>query len=197
MKAILHTAPTHRDRERVRAEKSQAASAAQKAGNDKRARARLEILLAENFTGRDLFLTLTYRGAAIPSGRKGAIILVGCFLRDLRKHRAAQGQELKYVCTTEGASGEDRLHHHLVINATDQDVETIRGLWPFGDVVNEGRINENDYADLAVCITRENAAGRPAGAQMWSRSRNLRQPITAGNGGMRLNYPPGNKGIYR
>lgn len=197
MKTILYSAPTHRDRERARAEKSQATSAAQKAGNDKRARARLEMLLAENFTGRDLFLTLTYRDAALPSRRKGAIILMSYFLLDLRRHRAAQGQELKYVCTTDGTSGEARLHHHLVINATGQDVETIRGLWPFGDVVNAKEINKIDYASLAAYITKESPEGRPAGAHMWNRSRNLKRPVAAGNGDIRMNYPPGDKEIYR
>lgn len=178
MKTILYSAPTHRDRERARAEKSRVTSAAQKAGNDKRARARLGILLAENFTGRDLLLTLTYRAAVLPSRRTGAVVLVRYFLLDLRRHRAERGQELKYIYTTEGTPGKDQLHHHLVVNATDQDdVETICGLWPFGDVVGAEQINENDYAALAVYITKESIEGRPVGAQMWSRSRNLRQPV--------------------
>ena len=61
VKTILYTAPEPRDGERARAEKSRMTNAAQKAMNDKSARARLEMLLAENFTRRDLFVTLTYR----------------------------------------------------------------------------------------------------------------------------------------
>lgn len=177
VKTILYTAPEPRDGERARAEKSRMTSAAQKAMNDKSARARLEMLLAENFTGRDLFVTLTYRDSALPSRRAGAVTLVRRFLRDLRKHRTARGQELKYVYTTEEKHGEARLHHHLVINATGQDIETIRSLWPYGDVVDVEQIDENDYAALAVYITKESVEGRPVGAQMWTRSRNLRQPV--------------------
>lgn len=151
-------------------------SAAQQAKNDKRARARLELLLAENFTGRDLFFTLTYRDAALPSRREGAAALVSCFLLELRKHQGARGQALKYVCTTEGQPEAARLHHHLVINAVGRDIETIRSLWPFGDVIDAGRVSETDYAALAVHITRESTEGRPIGAKMWSGSRNLKQP---------------------
>lgn len=151
-------------------------SAAQQAKNDKRALARLELLLAENYTGRNLFFTLTYRDAALPSRREGAAALVSRFLLELRKHHTARGLALKYVCTTEGQPGAARLHHHLVINTAGQDIETIRGMWPFGDVLDAEQVNETDYAALAVHITRENTEGRPIGARMWSGSRNLKQP---------------------
>lgn len=65
----------------------------------------------------------------------------------------------------------------MVINATGQDIETIRSLWPYGDVVDAEQIDENDYAALAAYITKESVEGRPVGAQMWTRSRNLRQPV--------------------
>lgn len=57
-KTVIYTAPEPQDSPRVRAAKSKATSAAQKAMNDKTARGRLELLLACNFTGKDLFLTL-------------------------------------------------------------------------------------------------------------------------------------------
>ena len=58
VKTIIYTAPEPQDGKRARAEKSKMTSAAQKAMNDKTARGRLEMLLAANFTGRDLFVTL-------------------------------------------------------------------------------------------------------------------------------------------
>lgn len=157
-------------------EKPRKTSAAQQARNDKRARAHLERLLAENFTGQDLFFTLTYRDAALPSRREGAAALVSCFLLDLRKHQTAQGRDLKYVCTTEGTPGAAQRHHHLVVNAAGRDIETICGMWPFGDVVDVGQVGETNYAALAAHITKESTEGRPNGAKMWSSSRNLRQP---------------------
>ena len=176
MKAILYTAPEPRDGERARAEKSRMTAAAQQAMNDKTARGKLEMLIAENFTGRDLFVTLTYRDADLPAKRAGAVKLVRQFLKNLRKHRALRGQVLRYIYTTEEKHGEARLHHHLVLNAVGKDIEVIRSLWPYGDDVDVEQIDENDFAALAMYITKESVEGRPVGAQMWTRSRNLRNP---------------------
>lgn len=176
VKTILYTAPEPRDTERARAEKSRMTAAAQQRMNDKTARGKLEMLLAANFTGHDLFITLTYREHDLPAKRAGAVKLVREFLKNLRKYRAARGQELRYIYTTEEKHGEARLHHHAVINATGHDLEVIRSLWPHGDIVDAQQIDENDFAALASYITKESVEGRPVGAQMWTRSRNLRKP---------------------
>ena len=76
VKTILYTAPEPRDGERARAEKSRMTTAAQKAMNDKTARGRLEMLMAANFTKRDLFVTLTYRPGNLPA--KLAIAVRAC-----------------------------------------------------------------------------------------------------------------------
>lgn len=176
MKAVLYTAPEPRDGERARAEKSRMTAAAQQRMNDKTARGRLEMILAANFTGRDLFLTLTYRDADLPAKRAGAVKRVRQFIKNLRKHRALRGQVLRYIYTTEEKHGEARLHHHLVINAVGRDIEVIRSLWPYGDDIDVERIDENDFAALATYITKESVEGRPVGAQMWTGSRNLDKP---------------------
>ncbi|MDE7170323.1 MAG: hypothetical protein K2O11_00385 [Oscillospiraceae bacterium] len=176
VKTILYTAPEPRDGERARAEKSRMTAAAQKAMNDKTARGKLEMLIAANFTGRDLFVTLTYRDADLPVKRAGAVKCVRQFIKNLRKHRALRGQVLRYIYTTEERHGEARLHHHLVLNAVGRDIEVIRSLWPYGDIVDVEQIDENDLAALAMYITKESVEGRPVGAQMWTRSRNLRNP---------------------
>lgn len=181
VKVILYTAPEPRDGERTRAEKSRMTTAAQRAMNDKSARGRLEMLIAGNFTGRDLFTTLTYRDADLPAKRAGAVKIVRRFLKDLRKYRIARGQELRYIYTTEEKHGESRLHHHLVINSMGQDIEIIRSLWPYGDVVDAEPVDENDLAALAAYITKESVEGRPVGAQMWTRSRNLMKPVVETN----------------
>ena len=176
VKTILYTAPEPRDGVRARAEKSRMTTAAQKAMNDKTARGRLEMLLAANFVGKDLFVTLTYRDADLPAKRAGAVKNVRKFLRQLREHRKARGQELKYVYTTEEKHGEARLHHHLVINATERDIETIRSLWPYGDIIDLEYVRDRDYETLALYLTKESVEGRPVGAQMWTRSKNLGEP---------------------
>lgn len=177
VKTILYTAPEPRDGERARAEKSRMTTAAQKAMNDKTARARLEMLLAANFEGKDLFLTLTYRDADLPAKRAEAVKNVRKFLKQLREYRKARGQVTKYVYTTEEKHGAARLHHHLVINATERDIETIRSLWPYGDVVDLQYVRDRDYDTLARYMTKESVEGRPVGAQMWTGSRNLAKPV--------------------
>lgn len=177
VKTIIYTAPEPQDGKRARAEKSKMTSAAQKAMNDKTARGRLEMLLAANFTGRDLFVTLTYRDADLPSSRAAAVKLLRSFIKALRQHRKARGQVLKYIYTTEEKHGEARLHHHLVISATGADIEVIRSLWPYADVIDMEYIGQRDYETWALYMTKESVTGRPVGAQMWTGSRNLQKPV--------------------
>ena len=177
VKTIIYTAPEPLDGKRARAEKSRMTTAAQKAMNDKAARGRLEMLMATNFTGRDLFITTTYRDDDLPPNRAEAVKRIRGFIKALREHRKARGQELKYIYTTEEKHGEARLHHHLVINSTGADIEVIRSLWPYGDVVDMEYVGQRDYETLALYLTKESVMGRPVGAQMWTASRNLKKPV--------------------
>lgn len=177
VKTIIYTAPEPLDGKRARAEKSRMTSAAQKAMNNKTARGRLEMLLAANFTGRDLFITLTYRDADLPPNRAAAVKLLRDFTKTLREHRRARGQAFKYIYTTEEKHGEARLHHHLVISSTGADMEIIRSLWPYGDVVDMEYIGQRDFETWALYMTKESVEGRPVGAQMWTASRNLSKPV--------------------
>ncbi|WP_298029594.1 hypothetical protein [uncultured Dysosmobacter sp.] len=177
VKTIIYTAPEPQDGKRARAEKSRMTSAAQKAMNDKTARGRLEMLLAANFTGRDLFITLTYRDTDLPANRAAAVKNVRHFLKLFREHRKARGQELKYIYTTEEKHGEARLHHHLVVSSNGEDIEIIRSLWPFGDIVDLEYVGKFGYETLAEYVTKESVTGRPVGAQMWTASRNMKKPI--------------------
>ena len=72
----------------------------------------------------------TYRDADLPDSRAAAVKLLRAFIKALRQHRKARGQDLKYIYTTEEKHGEARLHHHLVISSTGADIEVIRSLWP-------------------------------------------------------------------
>lgn len=176
VKTVIYTAPEPRDGERVRAAKSRMTSAAQKAMNDKSARGRLEMSLAANFTRKDLFLTLTYRPEDRPAQRDGAVKKVRSFIKDMRKCRKAAGVPMKYVYVTEEKHGEGNLHHHIILNATERDIETIRSLWPYGDVVDIEYIGCREYATWAEYLTKEGVKGRPVGAQLWTSSKNLEKP---------------------
>ena len=72
VKTVIYTAPEPVDGQRARTEKSRMTTAAQKAMNNKAARARLEMLMAANYSGWDLFVTLTYRDEDLPSSRAEA-----------------------------------------------------------------------------------------------------------------------------
>jgi len=152
-------------------------TAAQKAMNDRAARARLEMLMAANYTGRDLFITLTYRDEDLPPTRAEAVDRLRKFIRTFRAQRKKNSQELRYLYTTEEKHGEARLHHHLVINGTGADIETIRSLWPYGDITDIEYIGDRGYDVLSMYITKESVPGRPVGAQMWTPSRNMVKPI--------------------
>lgn len=177
VKTIIYTAPEPRDGPRVRAVKSKMTTAAQKAMNDKTARGKLEMHLAANFSNKDLFVTLTYRDKSLPSTRKEAVKLLRQFFKNLRKYRNARSLLTKYIYVTEELHGEKRLHHHIVLNATGQDMELIRSLWPHGDVIHAGYIGGGSFAALAEYLTKEGVQKRPVGAQMWTASRNMEKPL--------------------
>ena len=176
VKTTIYTAPEPLDGQRARAEKSRMTSASQKAMNDKVARGRLEMLLAANFTGRDLFVTLTYRDADLPPRREAAVKLLRGFIKNLRRYRKARDQEFRYIYTTEEKHGAARLHHHIVMTSTGADIDVIRSLWPFGDVIDLEYVGDRGYETLGLYLTKESVEGRPVGAQMWTRSKNLEEP---------------------
>lgn len=176
-KTVIYTAPEPQDSPRTRAAKSRATSAAQKAMNDKTARGRLELLLACNFTGKDLFLTLTYRDGDLPATRKEAVRNVRRFLAELRKSRRLRGLRLKYIYTTEDKHGDGRFHHHIMLTATGRDIEEIRSLWPYGDVIDIEPVGCREYDQWAAYMTKESVEGRPVGAQMWTCSKGLARPV--------------------
>ena len=177
VKTAIYTAPEPIDGQRARAEKSRMTTAAQKAMNNKTARARLEMLMAANYSGRDLFVTLTYRDEDLPRNRAAAVERLRKFIKALRAQRRKHGQTLKYLYTTEEKHGEARLHHHLVVNGTGKDLETLQSLWPYGEVLDVEYIGERGYDALAAYVTKESVEGRPVGVQMWTASRNMIKPV--------------------
>ena len=177
VKTVIYTAPEPIDGQRARAEKSRMTSAARKAVNNRTARARLEMLMAANYSGKDLFVTLTYRDECLPGTQAEAVERFRKFIKLFRAQRKKAGLELRYLYTTEEKHGEARLHHHLVINSTGADIEALRSLWTYGDIVDVEYIGARDYEGLSMYMTKESAAGRPVGAQMWTASRNMVKPI--------------------
>lgn len=180
----------------VRREKQKCTSAARRRMNLKRAAQKLELSLAANFGSSDLVLSLDYRDDALPGTRAEAVERVRKFLRQLRRHRKARGEELRYVYVTEGLHGDGRLHHHLVINGTEKDLDTLRSLWTHGEV-DLCRFSLRDgYYALAEYLTKEprNGDRKRSGERCWTSSLNLRKPeVECGliPDSLTLSVPPG------
>ena len=138
------------DAEHVRQAKTKMSSAARRRLNLKAACRQLELLIAANFDRRDLVVTLTYDDAHLPQSRAEAVKNLKRFFRALRGVRRRQGlPELKYIYVTEGKHEHGRWHHHLILNGTGNDMETIRSLWAYGEQVNIEPLDDTQYRALA------------------------------------------------
>lgn len=181
--AVAYTVAGLQDGPKARADKVQMSSAAREAINLRCSWQKLEVVLAANFTSRDLFVTLTYADELHPPSRAEAVKRVKRFLTKLRAARKLKGQTLKYIYVTEQLSSEgNRLHHHLVINGTGDDYETIRSLWEWGSDVEISPLevggNDDGYADVAKYLTKEprECGKAEVGARTWTPSLGLTRP---------------------
>ena len=179
--AAIYTTPTAGDTGRARAQKQRASTAAREKLNARTSFQKLERALAANFDDGDLFLTLTYDDKHLPESRDRAVRKVRAFLSKLRAARKARGQPLHYIYVTEGCCPGGRFHHHLVLNATGDDLEEIRRLWIYGDNVELRRLTfgrEHTYEDLASYLTKEPREwGHPqVGERTWTPSLGLARP---------------------
>ena len=181
--AVAYTVAGLQDGPKARADKVQMSTAAREAINLRYSWQKLEVLLAANFSSKDLFVTLTYADDLYPVSRAESVKRVKRFLAKLRAARKLKGQPLKYVYVTEQLSSEgNRLHHHLVINGTGDDYETIRSLWEWGSDVEISPLevggNDDGYADVAKYLTKEprECGKAEVGARTWTPSLGLVRP---------------------
>lgn len=143
--------------------------------------------MATNFKPTDFFLTLTFDDVHLPQKRAGAMAAVQRFIKLLRKYRALQDQDVRYIYCIENKHGSGRYHVHMVLNATEKDVETICSLWSCGTVDWEyigwskerGKLRQRGekqgecYKILSRYMTKE---VQPVGARNYSHSQNLKRP---------------------
>ena len=174
---VVYTAPLPRDEGQVRAAKLKASSAARQKINMKHSWQKLEMVLAANFSYRDLFLTLTYDDTHLPPSTRESSKLIKKFLTQLRNERLKHDNDLKYIYVTESKHRDGRIHHHVVINGTGSDYELIRSLWTYGTSVEISAIDEYGYEELARYMTKEpRESGSPNGARTWIPSKGLIHP---------------------
>lgn len=140
---------------------------------------KLMLVLAANFTRRDIVVTLTYRDGCLPLHREHANRILSNFIRALRDHRRAQGQPTIYVRITEGYHSGGRLHHHLILNATGDDFDIIRQLWnKHGDNIEFEQFGLDGAERWAKYLTKEprEKGRRHIGDRTWTTSRNMKKP---------------------
>lgn len=174
---LIYTVAYPKDKEYIRQAKTKISTKARKLQNLKVACKMLEFILATNFVGKDLVITLTYRDSDLPDTRQKAVKCLRQFIRDLRSHRKKNKQELKYLYVTESKHSEGRYHHHVVINSTRNDFEIVKSLWRYGDMVEIENIDVRNYKALAEYLAKEpKDAGTSNGKRMWTPSKNLEKP---------------------
>lgn len=158
---------------------------------------KLWLILECNFRWDDLFVTMGYEDSRLPRTKEEAEKRLTAFIRALREERRQQGKELVYVRVTEGYHSGGRLHHHLIVNATGEDFETVRRLWARnGTDVDFELYCRKDPVAHAKYITKEprEKGRRHVGDRMWRTSRNCRRPIIIRedvDSGSRLYAPEG------
>lgn len=152
--------------------------AAQVERNMNEASKRLARILNCNFEAGDLFLTLKYSDALLPSSTEEAKRNQKNFLRRMaRAYRRLTGKKLKWVAVTADRSSKTglpvRLHHHFVMDRVAY--ELVIKHWP-KDYVNVRHLDgSGDYTGVAIYMIRN--AGYQRGCQTWSSSNGLDKPI--------------------
>ena len=175
----LYPRCSRHDSPAARAAKQKASSEAQQRMNRIYSFQKLELMLAANFPtpGSALVLALTYDDTHLPPDRKAAAARLKRFRTRLAAARKARGQRLVMFWNTEHAHGAGRWHHHVVINATGDDLDLIRSLWAEGDNIEARPLRvdkEHNYETLARYLAKEGPE-RP-GCRSWSYTRNAVKP---------------------
>ncbi len=179
--AVIYSTPASGDPPKARRQKMKASTAARERLNARTSFQKLERTLAANFDNGDLFVALTYDDKHLPDSRDKAVRRMRSFLAKLKASRKARGEGLRYIYVTEGCHPGGRLHHHLVLDSTGQDLEEIRRLWIYGDDVEVQRLTFHQgytYEDLASYLTKEPREwGHPqVGERTWTPSLGLARP---------------------
>lgn len=154
-------------------------SKAQKNLNDKNARKYVERLINENFTDRDIWLTLTYDDEHLPPDGDidAAIKNVQKYIRRVnyqRKKRELPNAKYVYV-TAYNPDEEIRWHHHIVMDGA-LDMETVEACWKQAsrNEVRRLQTDENGLSGMANYIVEEK--NRIKSEKRWNSSQGLRDP---------------------
>ena len=141
---------------------------------------KVRIIVNNNFTAGDYFLTLTYNGDRPTQERSERVLKT--FFQWIRRRRKKQGAEFKYIMSTEGgeAPNRRRIHHHIIINNAGDIDELIKYWTKNNGLTKYVPIYSTDLAELSEYITKTAGEYLPHEGEQYSRirhSRNLIMPL--------------------
>lgn len=154
-------------------------SKAQKNLNDKNARKYVERLINQNFTDRDIWMTLTYDDAHLPPDGDIDVAVKNMqkYIRRVNYQRKKRGlPNAKYVYVTEyNPDAEIRWHHHIVMDG-DLDMDTVEACWKQSSRNEVRRLNkdENGLSGMANYLVKEKK--RIRSEKRWNSSQGLQDP---------------------
>lgn len=131
-----------------------------------------------NFGPGDLLVTPTFSQEHLPANYAEFQEEVRKFFDLLRKARQKQGHETKYIYAPHHTE-KVRWHIHSLVNAVGpEDWETIKSLWPWGNV-HIKRIQDTAYStpDAMAGYLIGGWTDRPNSARAWCASTNLNKTV--------------------
>lgn len=159
-----------------RARKENSSRTAQKNLNDKNAKKQLIRLINANFTKQDIWATLNYDNAHLPTSPEQAKKDIQNYIRRITHYNKKNGgAPLKFVYVTEyeedEKKGKKRVHHHIILNFADRD--KAEQLWYGGARTQTRRLqpDENGLEGMARYISKD-----PRGSKRYVCSKNLIKP---------------------
>lgn len=154
-------------------------SKAQRNLNDKNARKYVERLINENFSDKDLWITLTYDDEHLPPDGDvdAAIKNVQNYIRRVNYQRKKRGLgKAKYVIVNAYNPEEEiRWHHHIVMDG-DMDMDTVESCWKQSsrNEVRRLQTDESGLTGMARYIVEEK--NRIKSEKRWMSSQGLKNP---------------------
>lgn len=136
---------------------------------------RMKFLIYNNFDKGDMWVTLTYREAAVPEtpedAHKNAMQVLAKIQRKLKR----QGVEFVYFIKTE-AGEKQRVHHHLLIRNNFPVIDMLYQHWKsFGNVRDFREIYDMQSGALVTYIL-DGGNHKSIDFEKYSHSRNLAEP---------------------
>lgn len=164
--------------EAARAKKAKASRPAQQHLNQQSTKKAIARLSNNNFTKKDIWITLGYDDQSLPETPTAARRDLINYLRRVKRRRKALGlPALRYIYVTEWEDGTGgtpiRTHHHIILSG-DMDRDWLENQWQGGAYPQARRLRPKDcgITGLALYI-----AGQGKRCQrLWGHSQNLKIP---------------------